>query len=393
MREGKFFRIPESPADVERLWNEAEPIDPSRLPDWLTAEEADGYRYAGSASGPDPLRSGQEEYVAEMEALMEAGLVVDEGAEGGRAHHCYIKDPGTAWYNEAVWSIGIYVGESPVSLRLPQGVRNPVLTRADVTDVPAAFVADPFILRVDGTWYMFFEVMNWRSAKGEVGLATSADGVRWTYQRVVLAEPFHLSYPYVFQWRNDCYMIPESYQAGAVRLYRAWQFPTEWVCVGTLLNGPYYADTSVFRHGDKWWLLTDTSSGFKNDTLRLYYADDLVGRWREHPQSPLIEGNAYVARPAGRVIASPDRVLRYTQTCLPYYGTAVRAFEITELTTTSYKEQEVGQSPILGPSGAGWNACGMHHIDPYPMGDGRWIASVDGWYSEKLLKTSDRETG
>jgi hypothetical protein len=390
MRQGKFFRIPEGPADVERLWYDADPIDPSRLPDWLTAEEADVYRYAGSASGPDPLRSRREEYVAEMEALMEAGLVVDEDTEGGWAHHVYIKDPATAWYNQAVWSIGIYVGESPVSLRSPQGVRNPVLTRADVTDVPAAFVADPFLVRVDGAWYMFFEIMNWRSARGEIGLATSGDGVRWTYQRVVLAEPFHLSYPYVFQWQNDWYMIPESYQAGAVRLYRARQFPTEWVCVGTLLNGPYYADTSVFRHGDTWWLLTDTSAGFKDDTLRLYYAEDLVGPWREHPQSPLVQGNAYAARPAGRVIPSPDRILRYAQTCRPYYGTAVRAFEITELTKTSYKEQEVGQSPILGPSGAGWNACGMHHIDPYFMGDGRWIAGVDGWYSEKLLRTSDR---
>jgi hypothetical protein len=242
---------------------------------------------------------------------------------------------------------------------------------------------------VDGAWYMFFELMNWRSAKGELGLATSVDGMQWTYQRVVLAEPFHLSYPYVFQWQSDFYMIPESYQAGAVRLYRAGRFPTEWLCVATLLNGPYYADTSVFHHGDKWWLWTDTSSGFKDDTLRLYYAEDLMGPWREHPQSPLIEGNAYVARPAGRVIANRGRILRYAQTCRPYYGTAVRAFEIAELTPTTYKEEEAGSSPILGPSGTGWNACGMHHIDPYPLGDGRWIASVDGWYSEKTLRTSE----
>jgi hypothetical protein len=393
MRAGKFFRIPEGPADVERLWKEAEPIDLSKQPDWLTAEEFDLYRYAGSASNPNPLHSRHEEFAIEMEALMDAGLVVDKGAAGGPLYHCYIKDPATAWYNEAVWSIGIYVGDSPVTLLPPQGVRNPILTRADVTDVPAAFVADPFILRVDGAWYMFFELMNWRSAKGEVGLATSADGMQWTYQRVILAEPFHLSYPYVFQWRNDFYMIPESYQAGAVRLYRAGRFPTEWLCVATLLNGPYYADTSVFHHGDKWWLWTDTSSGFKDDTLRLYYAEDLIGPWREHPQSPLIEGNAYVARPAGRVIANRDRILRYAQACRPYYGTAVRAFEISELTTTSYKEEEVGQSPILGPSGAGWNACGMHHIDAHAMDDGRWIASVDGWYSEMLLRSDHRETG
>jgi hypothetical protein len=34
---------------------------------------------------------------------------------------------------------------------------NPVLTRGDVNDVPALFVADPFILESDGKWHMYFE--------------------------------------------------------------------------------------------------------------------------------------------------------------------------------------------------------------------------------------------
>src|SRR5581483_1115296 len=102
----------------------------------------------------------------------------------------------------------------------------------------------PFMVHADGTWHLFFEVMNWRRNVGEIGHATSADGGRWTYRQVVLAEPFHLSYPYVFRWRDDFYMIPESYQAGAVRLYRAAAFPARWVFVGTLLEGPYLVDAS-----------------------------------------------------------------------------------------------------------------------------------------------------
>ena len=38
---------------------------------------------------------------------------------------------------------------------------------------------------------------------------------------IVLAEPFHLSYPYVFEWQGSHYMIPESGAAKSVRLYRA----------------------------------------------------------------------------------------------------------------------------------------------------------------------------
>ncbi len=107
-----------------------------------------------------------------------------------------------------------------------------------------------------------------------------------------------------------------------------------------------------------------------------------MGPWLEHPKSPIIEGDDYIARPAGRVLVLRDRVVRYAQDCFPSYGIQVRAFEITELTTGGYREREVSESPILRASGAGWNASGMHHIDPHFVGDGQWIACVNGWLAE-----------
>jgi len=99
-----------------------------------------------------------------------------------------------------IWSIGIYVGKSPFELGPAHQVNHPVLTRDSVTDVRASFVADPFMLKFDRTWYMFFEVMNRQSCKGEIGLAMSRDAFHCSYQPIVLREPFHLSYPYVFEW-------------------------------------------------------------------------------------------------------------------------------------------------------------------------------------------------
>ena len=99
-----------------------------------------------------------------------------------------------------VWSIGIYMGETPYDFVSPENDGNPVLTSADVSDIPARLVADPFMLKVMDAWYMFFEVMPEQPRRGEIGLATSADGLKWSYQQIVLKEPFHLSYPYVFEW-------------------------------------------------------------------------------------------------------------------------------------------------------------------------------------------------
>lgn len=275
----------------------------------------------------------------------------------------------------ARWSIGIYVGHSPFDLGPSVAVANPVLTRASVRDVRAHFVADPFMVRVHGTWYMFFEILN-DEGKGEIGLATSDDAFRWTYRRVVLSEPFSVSYPYVFEWLGEHYMIPESRRAGSIRLYRAAAFPERWTYVGPLLEHAF-VDASVFRHGGRWWLFAESNPRIRHDTLRLFHASDLLGPWQEHRSSPLVRADPRMARPAGRILVLDDRIVRFAQDCYPTYSKAVRAFAVTTLTPTDYAERELSPSPILGPGGAAWNRLGMHHLDPH-MVDGRWIACVDG---------------
>src|SRR5690242_233585 len=95
---------------------------------------------------------------------------------------------------EKRWSIGIYTGAGPLALGPAANAANPVMTARQVTDVPARFVADPFMVRAGKTWHMFFEVFRADTHRGDIGLATSADGFTWTYRQVVLHEPFHLSY-------------------------------------------------------------------------------------------------------------------------------------------------------------------------------------------------------
>jgi hypothetical protein len=247
--------------------------------------------------------------------------------------------------------------------------------------VRATLVADPFMLQAHGSWYMFFEVMNAQTGKGEIGLATSKDAVRWRYTQIVLQEPFHLSYPYSFEWENAYYMVPESYQARSVRLYKAVEFPTRWAFVTTLLDGDDFVDPTIFNFRNHWWLFTDLSRPpYFAGTLRLFHADRLEGPWAEHPESPVVERNPHIARPAGRIIVSDEKVIRYTQDCCPEYGTRVQAFEITELTPTTYREQTFDLPPIVEASGKNWNESGMHHVDPHRIGDGEWIACVDGFY-------------
>jgi len=273
-----------------------------------------------------------------------------------------------------MWSISIYRGDSPFTLAPVNG--GPVLTKHNVTDVHAAFVADPFMLHRGQTYYMFIEVMNAQTRRGEIGFATSDDALSWTYKQLVLREPYHLSYPYVFEWEGGFYMLPEAIDAGAITLYKADEFPIRWSRHASLIRGRF-ADPSIVRHADRWWLFA-CPAPYQHDTLQLYSASQLLGPWFEHPRSPLIRSDKRRARPAGRILKFDNKLFRFAQDCVPRYGSCVRTFEIVELTASSYAEVEIGHGPVLKATCNGWNANGMHHIDAHQLPDGKWLACVDG---------------
>lgn len=84
--------------------------------------------------------------------------------------------------NHDNWAIGVFFGKSPLSMcEKTSGPSVPVLTCEHITDVEAEYVADPFLYIPQNTtmpWYMFFEVLNAVSGKGEIGVAVSNDQVR-----------------------------------------------------------------------------------------------------------------------------------------------------------------------------------------------------------------------
>ena len=277
---------------------------------------------------------------------------------------------------EVIWSIAIYSGGSPLCLASPAAVTSPAIAREHITDVPASFVADPFMVRVKDEWVLLFEVLNSNNRRGEIGLATSRDAIAWQYQGIVLREPFHLSYPCLFTWEGEYYMVPETLGLECIQLYRAVQFPTRWERFANIVPG-VYADPTIFRHHGRWWMFA-CSRPRRHDEVCLFRADDLCGPWAPHPRNPIITGDPRRARPAGSVISWNGDLLRFAQDCVPEYGTQVRAFAITELTPNTYHEIELPESPLLSP-GKTWNADGMHHIDAHPLAEGEWIACVDGY--------------
>jgi hypothetical protein len=271
------------------------------------------------------------------------------------------------------WTIGIYTGRSLFHLASPASIANPVLTASAVRDMDADIVAYPFIVTQDSRYYLFFKVMNRKSSQCAIGLAESQDGLKWTYRRIVLRESFDLSYPAVYKWHNEYYMVPETHTKTSLRLYRAKNFPDEWTYEKDLLSGDTYINPSLIEYQGLWWMFTGRSG---NDTSRLFFAPELTGPWTEHPRSPIIEKDLHAARPGGRPVVIDGTLYRLAQDCAPTYGHQVRAFEILDISRTTYVERLI-ETPVIRKTSEGWNAEAMHHVDLHRQSENQWIAAVD----------------
>ncbi len=273
----------------------------------------------------------------------------------------------------ANWSIGIVGGADVMRLKPLPGCANPRVTKEMIPDGIADFVADPFLVRHNDRWFLFFELFNRKTKRGEIAVAASVDLCSWSYSGIVLAEPFHLSFPFVFRVGATYYMMPESRQSGAIRLYSTSSFPSGWRLEREIVRGNYSDPTPVFFH-NRWWIFANRSPY----ALAIFSASGLDEDFVEHPQSPLYEGDFGRARPAGRPVVLKKRLIRFVQDNREGYGKRVRAVQVTKLTPSAFAEQVLAPDPLLQGGVDRWNSEGMHHISPLQLRDGSWVAAVDG---------------
>lgn len=277
---------------------------------------------------------------------------------------------------EETYSIGILAGTNPFSLSENKKFNNPIISRSSFASENINFVADPFALYEAGMWYLFFESMAANSRRGKLCVTTSHDLLKWSNPQVIIEEDFHLSYPQVFKWNDEFYMLPESYEANELRLYVAERFPYEWKFKKSVLPISCVDSTLYFDNELFWLFICD--SPHDHNSLRLFFSNDLEGEWTEHPQSPVLENNSEDSRPAGKLFQYADKLYRVAQNCAPFYGHSVNVFEVLKINPTEYKEVKLETNPLLNGRGDSWCSVSMHHIDLHKLSVNEWIAFVDG---------------
>lgn len=219
------------------------------------------------------------------------------------------------------------------------------------------FFADPFGVVHEGRLHVMCERFDRRTQSGSIWIVEWPDGGSFARSTPVLHLNGHASYPYLLEDRGKVYCIPETSAAGEVGLYRADRFPLNWRRVGTLLQGFPGVDNTLFRHEDRWWLLSTTSE-VPDGKLYAWYADAIEGPWAPHPQNP-IKQDLSSARPGGTPFVHDGALYRPAQDCSKSYGARIVINKILELTPKRFREVRVR---TVEPDSKGPYPLGLHTL-------------------------------
>lgn len=248
------------------------------------------------------------------------------------------------WNAPERWYVAIRRSEKPLA---PDGADTQWRDYSPLVAPDDRFWADPFLWHEDGRDYVFVESLRDARGRAEIAAIELKPDLSIAAVHEALALETHLSYPFVFRWQNDTYMMVESALSLRVPVFRAEQFPHRWVHAGDALQGWRAVDATLHAHGGRWWLFVSVADTVYNDggrewdDLYLFYSDSPLGPWEPHAQNPIVR-DVRCARSAGPLFEHEGRLIRPGQDCAGEYGRAVMFCEVLQLDTLHYREQVIG---------------------------------------------------
>ncbi len=275
------------------------------------------------------------------------------------------------FYNKTIgnWSVGYK--SSPEIFPNLELDKDKVITYKEInnlTDNHINYIADPFFIKERDTFYLFVELKGEENAN--IALLTSADGNNYNYKGVVLDEDFHLSYPQVFKYNEEFYMIPESVGSNQVLLYKTNNFPFNWFISDTLISNRRLKDPTI--------LLSENLNlivGMDDHSQQLYFtADSLTANWKQVEGAKKYWGDE--SRPGGRFFNYKGDWFLPMQNASKGYGTGISLYKLQEQNSKIkfdlFKYKYLEAQPHIK-----WFNRGMHHLDIQKL-DNEFYMVYDG---------------
>ena len=217
--------------------------------------------------------------------------------------------------------------------------RAPLIIKSD----KKKFLADPFLIKHNKKAYCFAEEYDHVKKKGHIVCINL--NKQEPNKKIVLCENFHLSFPYIFKFKNNFFMCPDSSDISEIRLYKSTNFPLKWKFFKTIKKNINSVDNIIFKKNNLWWLFTNidrsNSQDFSHD-LSIFFSKEgpLTDKWKNHPQNP-IKINSIDSRNAG-IIFEKNKIIRVSQEQgFDNYGENINFHEIKLLNKKMYDEKKI----------------------------------------------------
>lgn len=216
-----------------------------------------------------------------------------------------------------------------------------------ITEEAGAFWADPFIINDSRNNWIFFEELDHKTRLGKISVINLQDG-KPLKKEVVLEKPYHLSFPNVFKFEKDYYMMPEESASNEQNIYKATRFPFQWEKYKTIFKNIKMVDSVFIFHDGRYWLFFNKIEDFEyenNERVYVYSSTDLFSDdWESHPQNPVVIDKTR-ARNAGKIRKEEGHFIRVSQNCKVTYGENVYKNKITHLSLEKYTEEKQVYNP------------------------------------------------
>lgn len=229
--------------------------------------------------------------------------------------------------------------------------------------------ADPMLYEWKGKKYLFVEAYDFLWSVGKIAVS-EWDGTAFGTPKVIIKKPYHMSYPFVFEYQDELYMLPETCQNKTMELYKAENDCIyKWRKVKTLLDNVTYVDSTVVLIGDMHYILTyeENKPEFRTHIFRL----NMERLEIEKLETVISYENT--CRPAGRLFEKNGNMYRPIQLNTQRYGGGIgleRINSFIPFSASRVKDLLVGDLKIEFPIGKG---LGVHTL---AMDDELYIVDV-----------------
>lgn len=203
------------------------------------------------------------------------------------------------------------------------------------------FDADPFGLWIEDRLHLFVEHYDYRTRHGVIDHIEVDQFLRPIGRQTVLREPWHLSYPQIFEADGAFWMLPEAHRSGVLTLYRARSFPTGWQAVCHVPLEGAVIDATPFHYQGRWWLFYSSAEDrtHRMGSLHAAWAERLEGPWHLVQRAP-VRLDLSGARPGGRPFVLDGRLVLPVQDCSKTYGGAIRLLHLKKLAPDGVEIEE-----------------------------------------------------